>query len=112
MRTVSDRTERQIIIWGLFGETGASSKAIVSQILFGHCPPGDFPRDAYDFNRCVKLLEAVPELRERLSEMSPVSKQWDAIVKNWDWIVSAYSPDDEYFSRVTKRIQSVLRAAQ
>ncbi|MCJ7616533.1 MAG: hypothetical protein MUO43_08360, partial [Desulfobacterales bacterium] len=44
---------------------------------------GIHPHDPSDFNRCVKLLNAVPEYRTRMDEMRAVSPQWDQLVEHW-----------------------------
>lgn len=53
------------------------------------------PRDADDFNRCVKLLNLMPEWRSRLGEVAAVypDTAWPAIVASWDELEKAESGD-------------------
>lgn len=52
------------------GHIGTSSRAIFLYMAKGQKPfPFDAPHDQYDRQRCVVLLQAVPEWIERLSEI-------------------------------------------
>lgn len=78
---------QKAIEWLAVGQRGLSSEAIFYR-LTGH-PPKDrvnkhHPHDADDFRRCRMLLEHVPELKPRISEMSDVSPEWAALVRYWD----------------------------
>jgi len=69
------------------GERGASSEVMVSTfecIQISSMWWSVHPHDPSDFNRCVKLLNAVPEYRSRMDEMRAVSPQWDSLVDHWD----------------------------
>ncbi len=88
-------TNEKIIRWFLSGDTGRSSIAIVSQMT-GIQQSGrgsDYPRDAGDFGRCHRLLEAVPEFRARIEEMAQRSPQWAELVKRWDTLAQLYLTD-------------------
>jgi len=72
--------------WLMNGERGASSEVMVSAFEFIRIPIGwctSHPHDSSDFDRCVKLLDAVPEYRTRLDEMRTVSPQWETLVEHW-----------------------------
>ena len=73
--------------WLKFGDRGISSEAIVSKIT-GLNLTGrhglQHPYDVADFRRCCELLQAVPELKNRLFEMESASPQWKRFVENWD----------------------------
>ena len=64
--------------------------------VFEHLPIGtlngmfgyDHPHDPSDFNRCAKLLDAVPEYRSRLYELSILSPTWKLMVDKWDELES------------------------
>jgi len=43
-----------------------------------------YPHDPDDFNRCLGLLDACPELIERLPEMAATGREWAALVAHWD----------------------------
>lgn len=45
-----------------------------------------FPHDPDDFNRCVGLLIACPELRQSLDSMAETGPEWAAIMPQWpEW---------------------------
>lgn len=77
-------TDRRAFAW-LFGPTTGLSAECLWRTMMG-VPEPDGPRCRYhpldeaDRGRCMALLEAVPEWRERLSEMRAVSPEWDAAV--------------------------------
>ncbi|WP_415912226.1 hypothetical protein [Neptuniibacter sp. QD37_11] len=76
--------ERKILKWMAAGDTGISSEAMA----FTACniepeelsPPCD-PRDLY---RCMKLVEAVPEIREHFTKIEMISKKWMKLITHWD----------------------------
>lgn len=84
-RKITNETHKKALHWSLVsGETGVSSEAIVSKILMGEVEDSFcHPRDPSDLNRCVMLLEAIPELGDHLDKMREVSPVWDELVSNW-----------------------------
>lgn len=72
--------------WLRSDQTGASS-TFMAMVLSGRVIPGikaAYPHDPSDFWRCMGLLDACPELRERLPEMAATGPQWAALVAHWD----------------------------
>lgn len=72
--------------WLACGNRGVSSNTMFgiltgTDVLDGW--PSCHPKDAADFWRCRKLLDAVPALAPLLSRMTPVSPQWAALVRSW-----------------------------
>lgn len=47
---------------------------------------GSHPLDPDDFDRCLRLLEYVPEMRPHLHRMKEVSYVWAALVERWEEI--------------------------
>lgn len=43
-----------------------------------------YPHDSGDFGRCLGLLDAVPELREKLAGMAETGREWAALIGAWD----------------------------
>ena len=74
--------------WALSDDVGMSSLCI-ARTMMGIETDGDHPYDGGDFRRCEKLLEHIPEFRERLPEMAKVSPVWSALVDRWDEIAQA-----------------------
>ena len=69
--------------WLASDDVGLSSRYVAS-VLDG-CFVAEYahPHDADDFGRCVRLLVAVPELRERLEKMRSKSVEWSRLVDCW-----------------------------
>jgi hypothetical protein len=88
-------TEKQLIKWFISGNTGISSIAITAQMTGNDTGRdfSDYPLDSADFGRCYKLLQAVPEFRQRISEMAERSPQWAILSKNWDELERLYEQD-------------------
>lgn len=88
--------------WLASDDTGLSS-LFVAHVLaplaglgYVHCDRGedrDHPRDPADFGRCVRLLEAVPELRPHLPRMAEHGPVWAAIAAEWDTLEGWYQED-------------------
>ena len=76
-------TAEQLADWFMNGEVGSSSKCIAKHLSGQKCDEWDYPRDSGDLGRCIKLLNAVPEFRSRISEMATVGKYWAALVPHW-----------------------------
>lgn len=90
--------ERRLAEWFASGDTGISSEAICKKLFdFGDrrdynkwAGSGNFPHDPSDLGRCIRLMEKVPEARERLSEMRTVSPTWAALVDRWEELEALY----------------------
>lgn len=76
------------ISWLCSGERGSSSEAMC-RALYG-LPESEgsdqfpFPKDPDDLRRCRGFLNAVPDARARLSELSVLSPTWKVYVEHWD----------------------------
>lgn len=72
--------------WLASGSRGRSSNTMFT-VLTGVDALGDsgksHPHDPDDLDRCLRLLEAVPELRPLLPKMAGVSPEWAALISNW-----------------------------
>lgn len=56
-----------------------------------------YPMDCDDFERNRALLLWYPEWKERLVEMSVISKKWKNLVENWDTIEKLYNEEYEKY---------------
>lgn len=78
--------------WLKNGERGISSEAIVSHLtginIVKRLGSTDYPKDPADLNRCVKLLEAAPEIRKEMHLMREVCDVWAKLVDSWDYLES------------------------
>lgn len=99
-----------LIAWLVSSDTGISSKAIVAQMTgtkSGDDGWGDHPHDSDDFGRCYRLLEAVPEFRERIGEMAARSPEWKALVKRWDRLSDLYANGNGCSAAIREILDSV-----
>ncbi len=106
-------TNQKIISWFLTGNVGTSSEAIVAQMTdnkTGRDGLGDHPHDNSDFGRCYKLLEAVPEFKSRIGEMSPRSPEWAALIARWDELIDAWVSRGDDGEQFYQLIRSILDA--
>lgn len=77
--------QQKTIDWLANGETGISSKTMAFWLAFDvKMSDASHPLDPTDFDRCLRLLDAVPEMRPHLPRMAKVSPQWARLVKHWD----------------------------
>lgn len=76
--------------WINSDHTGLSSlylaKLLTSQTVTER--ESNFPHDAEDFDRCLKLLIAVPELKNNLHFLKNSTAEWKEIYNNWDYLES------------------------
>lgn len=80
-----------VIEWLKTGRRGLSSETIISHLY--QIPINQrqsHPYDTADVGRCIALLDACPEVRERFAEMQTRSTTWDAFVTHWPEIETQY----------------------
>lgn len=76
--------------WIAVGQRGQSSDAIAAHLtgdVYAR-EPRAHPHDVGDLQRCVQLLDEVPELAERFREMATVSPVWARLVEAWPSLVA------------------------
>jgi len=77
--------------WLASGETGLSSKTMAFTAVGEDYERGrNHPLDPADFNRCLMLIDAVPEIRDHFEAIASLSKQWKAIIDNWGVIERSF----------------------
>lgn len=77
--------------WLLDGNVGMSSKAIYYHMTGRESEDGYYPpADPGDLNRCLMLLDLIPEWRSRMPEMAAHGKQWAALALNWNEITGCF----------------------
>lgn len=79
--------------WLANGRRGISSNTIFTVLTGIDALRGwekDHPYDPADLDRCLLLLEAVPELKPEMHRMAQVSKHWAALIKRWDELVECH----------------------
>ena len=79
------RNMEQVLDWFANGERGLSSEAMALYLTHRKMPRSawHYPSDPDDLQRCVKLLHAVPWMREVLHELRELGPVWSAYVHHW-----------------------------
>jgi len=89
-----DGEDRRVQEWLMSGDTGISSKVILSFMTGLKLPKKDYsnwPHDPSDLGRCVRLLDRFPEWRPRLPEMASAYPAWKPMLDNWAEMERLYS---------------------
>lgn len=77
--------------WLMSDDTGISSEYMAGVLSGIFSRKYGYPRDGADFGRCVRLLDACPDLRVNLKRMvSGTGMHWDVLVDHWDELESLY----------------------
>jgi len=86
-KTIAERGEA----WLLDGNVGMSSKAIYCHMT-GREPEDGYwyPYDPDDLNRCLLLLDLIPEWRSRMPEMAVHCHQWAGLVADWPALAGCF----------------------
>ncbi len=91
--------------WRRCDDTGLSSLFMASAIhagLNGFKPLEcyHYPHDAADFNRCLKMLEAVPEFKPHRELVRPHGVHWARLLDQWDRIEAAIAAGDHHLADI------------
>ena len=86
----SKAVQQKAMWWIENGERGLSSKTMWNLFMRNKSYAVNHPYDPDDFSRCYKLLEAVPEWKERVPELCTLSKEWKNLADNWDVLTAMY----------------------
>lgn len=79
--------QRKTLEWLANGETGVSSKTMAFWLAFDiKMEDGCHPWDPADLDRCLRLLDRVPEMRPHLPRMAEISRVWSAMIDRWEEI--------------------------
>ena len=81
--------------WIISHDTGTSSKTIWAVMMGAitgreHWYAFDIPHDPDDFGRCHRLLQHIPEWRNRLNEVAEIFPKWKPMVREWDRLTLMY----------------------
>lgn len=87
---VGDAMKYQILKWFGTGQVGASSQAMA--LAAAGVPQEDHshPYDPSDFNRCLLLQEAAPEIRQHMGKVASMSAVWARLVERWDEVEQCF----------------------
>ncbi|MFG5864575.1 hypothetical protein [Metapseudomonas sp. CR1201] len=81
--------QEKVLHWIATGRVGASSKTMALAAC-GLPNEGDYPHDPDDLNRCLLLLEAVPEVRQHFDKIGALGVVWSRLAARWDEIEQSF----------------------
>lgn len=81
--------KNKMLQWFCTGKVGLSSKAMVCAVIGLPCD-GDYPRDPDDLNRCLLLLEMVPEVRRSFHKIAAINDQWRRLIARWNEVEQCF----------------------
>lgn len=79
----------KILKWMMTGRVGASSKHMAATAC-GFKGDRSYPYDPDDLNRCILLVDSVPEIKEKFGLIYASSPRWAAIISHWDELVALF----------------------
>lgn len=84
----------RLLKWLYGGDTGLSSRALLAKLADRQYITESrrvyHPLDPDDLGRCIRMLDALPELRVRLTEAASLSPEWSALIGDWARIEALY----------------------
>ncbi|HCM62750.1 MAG TPA: hypothetical protein DIT05_09425 [Morganella sp. (in: Bacteria)] len=97
--------------WLASHDTGMSSLYMASVLSGEACSSGfAFPWDPSDLGRCIRLVDAVPEMEGFINKMLSHGPEWTAVVNNWDaWKKLYHAEDGENLYREMKAAYASAR---
>lgn len=81
--------DKKIGAWLINGETGLSSKAMAA-VALDVGSDGSHPYDPDDLNRCLKLIDKIPEIKQHFDEIAQLSNTWRLMIAKWDELESLF----------------------
>jgi hypothetical protein len=81
--------KEKILNWLCVGECGSSSKAMAFAAL-GMPNNGSHPYDPDDLNRCILLLDMVPEIRQHMDRVASINGTWALLVARWQEVEQCF----------------------
>lgn len=109
-------TSESLVAWLANGERGCSSNTIVQHLTGIKTSSGkwgpDHPHDPSDLRRCRLLLEQVPELAPRISEMAKASPSWAMLIAHWDTLLALMDKECPEWRHGTGMAKETYRVMQ
>ena len=96
--------EQKAMWWITNGHVGMSSKTMWQHFMNQPVVRLNHPYDPDDFSRCYKLLEAVPEWKPRILELTVRSNAWKNLAENWDKLTQMFEENERNDWKTSKKI--------
>ena len=85
-----DSLRAKVLDWVANGELGQSSKAMALAAAGSNGGSKFAPADPADFNRCLLLLQAVPEINAHMHKVARLSDRWATLVDRWEEVARCF----------------------
>lgn len=100
--------------WLVSRDTGTSSTVLLAAAMAGKPPVTKayglaFPHDAWDFGRCVRLIEAAPGVREAAFPVLAQHPGWKELIPAWDELTKLWNLNHQW-NPVSDRINELLQS--
>lgn len=73
-----------LLSWFARGRTGASSECMAFTAAGIGINRIDYPHDPSDFNRCILLIDWVPEVKDHFESIAALCPEWRALIARWE----------------------------
>jgi hypothetical protein len=87
---------RKVVKWTAGPNTGLSSEAmaycavdITRDDHWADFGP-NIPHDPTDFNRCLLLVDQIPEIRDHFPKIAAMAPEWKKVIDNWDRVKECF----------------------
>jgi hypothetical protein len=88
---ITKKTQHRVIQWMRTRPSAEAAVVMACWLAFGiRHGAGETPQDPADFESCLLLLGAVPELRSYLRRMAKLSPAWKVLVQQWPDIEATF----------------------
>lgn len=81
--------------WLANGDIGISSKTMAAIALGAKTGNFNAPYDPSDFNRCYKLVERVPSIRNSFDQISQIVPVFAGILREWDELCVLFNSEKD-----------------
>jgi len=80
----------KILDWLANGQVGLSSKCMAMCAAGVSYKYKYTPSDPSDFNRCLLLVQQIPEVENEFNRIARVSDKWKVVIDNWQLLKSTF----------------------
>ena len=81
--------QSKVLNWIATGQVGSSPKAM-AMTACGMPSSKSYPSDPDDLNRCLLMLESVPEVRDHFDKIAALGVVWGRLIAHWDEIEASF----------------------
>lgn len=91
---------QRLIEWLCGRDTGNSSRHMAA-IAAGVAGSGYWPVDIGDLGRCIRLICAVPEVKDHFPAIAASSPKWAIVIEHWDELAALYETERHFVTCAT-----------